>query len=819
MPLTNYIRLEIDGLQVDIDDAENFPLSISYKIEDGDNFQIKASADALGISLPATLRNDRIFNTFHNPGVEDLTIADSFKRFRACRCEIGGYDILVGKALLTEATHTNKPEGYEINAYGNNADWIIALKDSTLYDYLKYLSFDYTTANVIASWAFDGRDEQMPYVFAPVRYMLPFDNVAFDPLDTAAQKLAHYNTDPSYLRPALSAWYIIYKAFQSIGYKIKSNFFDTDYFRRMTLPWTFGAFPSSNGTKQEIHKFVAATYNPTDPLNHMGWGGSVDQYVDLNVVTPNIDANSVTGTYDNNSIANNVPDYSYLVSNQEMKWTYQTNENFGKQIVGLSIELPNSGHVTGNSDCVVDVHWFKNGSPVINLNTGLNFDNLVSADATYITLGGGQFAGDSTVFFSALVDPGDVISARVFLHMFKSTFGNADVLLRVAAFKFDYFKTPLDQSAKINFADYTFLKSYKFTDYLKGIIDDFNLSFNTDPVNKVIVIEPTHDYSTQHDQSQKRPGYINGDFVKWDKKQDLSKKSKVSLYSDGNREMIFRMKEDSSDGCFNIVKQRIQNAYQYKQDRITTLSNIWAVTKSMLGSGKYVLPDRFAKGVTEKENSFFSPCMHYQEVNWKAVTGVSPQLICIIPENISNTSASESSNSFAPKLAWYKGNVSGYGGWKFNGVSYTTIPFMFGVNYFDGGHEDPILSYCDEKIGSVIGLGLLRRFYLQRLAIIRNGQWYDTFFKLNNYDVSNLTHREHAIVGGQRWEITEIKNYKPCKEETTQCSLRKWVPISFEDYTAIYPSPNSINGFPNTSDIFETKYQPLMCLNSDIPQQ
>ena len=208
---------------------------------------------------------------------------------------------------------------------------------------------------------------------------------------------------------------------------------------------------------------------------------------------------------------------------------------------------------------MVDVHWFKNGSPVINLNTGLNFDNLVSADATYITLGGGQFAGDSTVFFSALVDPGDVISARVFLHMFKSTFGNADVLLRVAAFKFDYFKTPLDQSAKINFADYTFLKSYKFTDYLKGIIDDFNLSFNTDPVNKVIVIEPTHDYSTQHDQSQKRPGYINGDFVKWDKKQDLSKKSKVSLYSDGNREMIFRMKEDSSDGCFNIVSASCNN--------------------------------------------------------------------------------------------------------------------------------------------------------------------------------------------------------------------------------------------------------------------
>jgi hypothetical protein len=144
---------------------------------------------------------------------------------------------------------------------------------------------------------------------------------------------------------------------------------------------------------------------------------------------------------------------------------------------------------------------------------------------------------------------------------------------------------------------------------------------------------------------------------------------------------------------------------------------------------------------------------------------------------------------------------------------------MFGVNYFEGGENDPILSYCDEKIGSTIGVGLLRRFYLQRMAIIRNGQWYETFFKLNNRDVTNISHREHAIVAGQRWEIAEIKNYKPCKEETTQCSLKKWVPISHEDYSAVYPSQNSVNGYPNTSDIFETKYQPLMCLSSDIPHQ
>ena len=815
MPISNYIRLEIDGEEVEILDGESLPLSISYKIEDPDNFQIKASADALGIQLPATLRNDKIFNTFHNPGIEDLSINDSFKQFRSCRCEVGGYDVLVGKALLNKASHTTKPEGYEINAYGNNADWIIALKDSTLYDYLKSLSFDYTTANIIASWAFDGRNELTPYVFAPVRYQTPFDNLPFSIDDTTEQKLAHYVTDPSYLCPSLSAWYIIYKAFQSIGYRIQSSFFETDYFRKLTLPWTFGAFPSSSGTKQEIHKFLAASYSPGDPSgnNYFSWGGSHDVWMDLNPITPNIDPAAPIGTFDNNAVANATPDYSYNASNQEMKWTYQTNENFGKQIVGLSLEMIYDGHVTLGSVAVVAVQWYKNGSPVVNLETGVSYDEIIGHN------GGGDYAGTVTALFSAIVDPGDIISARCFLHQFKSTLGSADIHIRISGFKFDYFKTPLDVDAKINFDDYTFFKSYKFADFFKGIIDTFNLSFNTDPVNKVIFIEPTHDYSLDHDQSAKRTGYLNGDFVNWTEKQDLSKRSEVSLYSDGNREMVFRMKEDDQDGSFNIVKQRIQSAYQYKQDRITTLSNIWAVTKSMLGSAKYILPDRFSKGVTEKENAFFSACMHYTEVNWKGITGIAPQLIAIIPENISNTSASESGNKFSPKLAWYKGNVAGYGGWKFNGVTYNTIPFMFGVNYFEGGENDPILSYCDEKIGSTIGVGLLRRFYLQRMAIIRNGQWYETFFKLNNRDVTNISHREHAIVAGQRWEIAEIKNYKPCKEETTQCSLKKWVPISHEDYSAVYPSQNSVNGYPNTSDIFETKYQPLMCLSSDIPHQ
>jgi hypothetical protein len=129
----------------------------------------------------------------------------------------------------------------------------------------------------------------------------------------------------------------------------------------------------------------------------------------------------------------------------------------------------------------------------------------------------------------------------------------------------------------------------------------------------------------------------------------------------------------------------------------------------------------------------------------------------MVPENISNTSASEAENTFAPKIGYYKGNISGVGGWRFGTVEegygpLTTFPYLFSVNYKDGGENDPILSYSDEKIksgsGFVIGKGLLRRYYWSRLAIMRNGQWYNCWFRLKNTDVANQLHREYISYAG-----------------------------------------------------------------------
>ncbi len=157
----------------------------------------------------------------------------------------------------------------------------------------------------------------------------------------------------------------------------------------------------------------------------------------------------------------------------------------------------------------------------------------------------------------------------------------------------------------------------------------------------------------------------------------------------------------------------------------------------------------------------------------------------------------------------------------------TAFPLMFGVNYMPGGENDPVLSYSDEKIGNdtvgyQVGQGLLKRFFLQRMANIRNGQWHVASFRIKNYDVAMPWHREFKTYLGQRWELIAISGYNPMNEKSTQCTLRKWTPVSEDDNAAVYPSSQSIlngtlftlNAQTPTNDL---KYWPLKCLYSDIP--
>jgi hypothetical protein len=779
--MPNYISVKIGQMEVQVEKPEDLPVSIDYALEDSEDFTEKKSSNALSLVVPATLLNEKVANTFRNPDVADMTSGEVFRSNQPCIIESNGMELLVGKAFLTSATHTDKPVKYKFDLYGDNADWLIDLREATLYDFVKQITINFTRDTIVASWNYNGLDESKPYVFAPIRYRKPWNDARENYVQVDAKIIKDIDYPIEQMKPSISVYWIIYWGFKSIGYRVESKFFNLPYFRKAVMPWAWGNFLQGEGTNLEVHRFLAKSTEKSFTMS------KYDDYIDTKASN-----DSSNGGFDNNN------DYTYDPVTKEMKWTYKTNYNFGPMVAAFSITIDVDASASWNSDTEMKVRWFKNntsGAP-------LKEETLVSLNAP--ALGSATDKSIKTSFFntdnSVVVNPGDSIICKLYVHIFESKTGNGAIYAEVLEFKVEYFKIPI--GGTVDFANLTGFKKYKFLDFFKGIVGAFNLSFNTDATSKVLYIEPTHAYSTIDDLTLTNEGYFKNDFIDWNGKEDLTKEWEMVNFREYEREVSFKFKDDANDGILKVVQDRNVNK---------------------LAVGKYVFPERFKQGKKEVENAFFSPLMHYDVEQWKTITGIAPQIPVMVPENISNTSQSEADNTFQPKLAFYKGNLTGVGGWRFDGEILSTFPFMFAVNYKVGGQNDPIFSYSDEKIsdgsgGFVAGKGLLLRFFMQRMAIMRNGQWYSTWFRLQNRDVANQLHREYKSYSGHRWELIDIKDYRPLQQVPTACTLRRWAPVEQTDLDNTFPSSGSVlNGaMPNKLDV---KYNQLKCLATDVPTE
>jgi hypothetical protein len=781
MSRNNYISLEIDGVKADIDPEGQVP-TVSYQLENEEDFEQKKSAEILNLELPGTEINDQIHNTLHNPSVIDNTTDQVYDNFRPMRYIANGDEIFLGKYLPQFAIKVNgRVEKYNGKAYGLNGDWVIDMKEKTLFDFVNPRTHIFDVNTIIASWGFDGRNEATDYVYAPVRYRKPFGEYPAATEDNPDPQPLDDNVLIDDMKVSISIYWLLWRGFKSLGYRLVSQFMDTDYYRRSLLTWTWGGFNFLDDSRWEPLKFMAAQ-PPIDQVpNHAGvWtNGDYDGYPDLQVII----GPTAAGTFTNNpgtfEYTTGASPLSFM-----MVWHYNA-VNLGNVRVGLSVILSYFMSVANNSDIDIRVQWYKNGTLILDEPVdGVSAPTLGSRTKT-------EFGKE--LFFETDVSFGDYVGVRVKLHQFESGTGGADSTIDVESFQINYVKLGPGSTVDLK-NNYPKFKNYKWMDLLRGEIDMFDLLIQTDPIRKEVHIEPAHTYDIN---GTPYPGYYNRKQLDWSQKIDISKRSTFELFSDYERELVFKFRDDTNDGGLKKVQDRNQTT---------------------IGLAKYVLPERYKAEKKERENRFYSPVMHCKLETFKYITGTAPQLIAIIPENISNTSSSESENTYNPKRVWYKGNITGFGGWKFNGITYTALPYMFAVNYQPGGVNDPVLSYSDQIISGVIAKGLLKKFFLQRMAILRNGRRYVPInVMLNNYDIGNFLHRESIIIENIEYLLTSIKDYNPMKpKESTACNMWMFMPVSTRDADNSYPSIQSIQAGGIQSS-YDVKYWQHLLLTSDIP--
>lgn len=788
MPTTQYIQLTIGGRLFDVPTSDDLPVTIDFQMEDEDNFEQKKGATAFDIVVPATLDNSEAMNTFFNPMSEDLSPDNFLKDVQPFSMVAGGNEFMVGKAILKRARKTNVPKDMEVDLYARNGDWAIENSELTLHDVVTDQThiFDLSTATVPGvidtSWNYDGSTEGEEFVYAPARYRNTFSESDTDiPL--------------AGLKPAFFKYWLLYRGFKMAGYKVVSNFLDSEYFRRQVMPWTWGSFLYIDSPELDVLKFKAKLRTGICHFN-ISTNGTFTHPMDSGD-NFYIDNETTDGAFDNAGT------YDYL-SGTFMRFTYlpSLHAQFGDLQFIMRFYSQMSYTVTYGSDLTIDILWALNGTLV-------QLTNLLTVSAGPI---GSMINVDAvlqTTYLSPPMTSGDVLTARIVIGSnvgVTALASEIDVNFSVGSLYGETylemigFKTPV--GGIVDFKKHIGLKNYKWLDLFRGVIDEFNLQFQTDSIGKVVYIEPTHQYSLDSNPIASNPGYYSGALQDWTEKQDLNKITTIENYADYDQVFKIRYKNDENDGMYKLVSDR------YKTN----------ITEAM-----YQFPTRFKKGTREMENRFFGGSMHYKHEAFKSITGISPQLMCLIPENISNSSNPSSESLMLPKSAYYKGLVDRdvYGGWSLDGVDTYDLPFMFAVNYFQGGEDDPILTYCDQKIDPdgtpVKGMGLFKRFFWQRFAIMRHGKRMISSMALNNSDAMDFLQREYKIIGEGKYQLVAINGYRPLINDSTECTFWLWWPVSQEDYNNTFPSDNSVmHGIPDINTI-DPKYTPLICLHSDIP--
>lgn len=914
MPSTGFLQLEINSQPVELGEVNELGVSINYTLEYPESWENKQSSDVQGISLPATCNNDQVFNTFHNIAVEDNTPGQIHRNLMPFTLQSNGVTILQGKARLNGATYTDRPEAYNISLEGGNGDWLLDGQNLTIWDCVNPNPHTFDVATVQDSWTDFDTDEDHDYVYAPVRYRQPFNGEAQD-----------HGTDDTVniymLRPSLSVYWLIIRGFRQMGYTVKSDFFETLYFRGLVMPWTWGDFFDINSQITDGLSFKAAGPTPgtppigytefvsgfpiyfggsvgTDPsldIDNTGWkpwgpafgGGTyIDSPASPGYIENLTTHDSFANTYYHNFIINNeVPPagydnfglYSFDIPTGTMEYTLTVppalSSFIGSDITcnfALSLFCKTFCAVGGNHVRIY-IEVTKNG--VFQFDEEFTELSVVSGETRNFLL----FPTVHTFSVSGLND-GDVLEFR--LKHDVDTTGDAIILCSslqedvnpsttgASNWQYNYtteewenigggITTPdwqkmystlsmtglqLELGGQVHFQWYDSFRNYKFFDMLGGIVDMFDLEVQTNPMDKTVTIEPFSN-ATLSDGTDVTSYFDTERVVDWSAKQDLGVVNEVKLFAESERQIDFNLKQDGSDGGQNIWAARYKGSYLNNVKR-NTISNGQinnGVVAAVPGASRYMLPNRFSKGNKQKSNRFFSAVMHYKHEPWANLWPDTPasQLICIIPENVSDSSSGAITQVFEPKLAFYAGlqSFAGAGAWRWigdpaspwvdggtpNAIGFN-LPYMFAVDYTGHvatvpGQVAPVLTYSDQNVNGDVVPGLMRTWFLKRMAIMRNGQLLNANFRLNLDDICRFEHREVINLQNKgTFALIGIDGYNPLSDASCKCTMWKMVDPEETDANNSYPSGTSILTNPSVLDQYDLRYAKQLLFYSDIPQ-
>lgn len=279
----------IASQQIDLQQGELNKLLSNHAIVNAENIAARASSASTVIKAPGTRHNRRVFGNLHlGTSSQKITLNTP------ARIEVEGTVILKGNFRFIKAEQQGDQITYHFIIIGQNS-WAKLLSERALSD-LDLSDYDHYLSAEVILWSQANADKS---VF----------------LYTHPQPPATGSVEPRHFHLALNVRRLLHLIFNAAGYRLVSDFVDSDFFERL---WFYPSFQEKNNTEWELLEVKAGN---SAAINHTTGGGDPD----YNEITIPFDydnneyTNPGTGELENTGLKDpsnnyNTTTYSYTVS-------------------------------------------------------------------------------------------------------------------------------------------------------------------------------------------------------------------------------------------------------------------------------------------------------------------------------------------------------------------------------------------------------------------------------------------------------------------------------------------------------------------------
>jgi hypothetical protein len=822
---------------LEVSNSEDFPLNISYTVSDGKNLDARFGDYSQTFDLPATANNNRILNHIWKSNVDQ----SDKKLFgvKECRVLVNGIPFFDGMMQVKSSEHKGAPESYSCTLYGGNFSWMSTLKDKNLcevFDHGETFTFDYVNIENTFLQTQDTTHIQYPLI----------SRKDFNYSSTNTLSLQNYvnlrfvEQYPDW-QPAFYVKNIIEKIFTNIGYKIESNFMDTNHFKRLLSDFPFLKNDSQNSSNNfschvkrphmdnqllaenvllsdiqtsspdgdewytiKLNQSIddpSGTYNSSTGV----WTCALDGVYDMNVINGavfvqlngkgvDIGPNDYTFNCKNSSPNDEYWNFNtlsgVLAERDAWGWSYRVKvTNFNTGIVSF---LPN-----GNSPA--SMGWAPGAPNELHL---FPFGNLSCFNhADYLP-------GNTHPTCSQTFSVGDTMELQVGVAGVYLTGTNHDEPyvdlycgydntwpnsiapeLMIAYSGTEPFVGDTIKLNEILPCDVTQI------DYIKSISHLFNLYFTTDVQAKKVYIEPFNEFFKPTSEG-----------VNWDNIVDYSQPINDDYDIGLKRDLIIKYKTDSADKYAEALNNK---------------SNIWG-EENRLYNYKETLGEDYESGEVVLENPLFASTTQVwdNDAHDNPAMDKSPVLIPCIwkddapwsligPNNVFRPS--EIIEAFVPRIYYYAWEGSSIGTSLPSGLvtnsgvynTYVSFQWNIGLNEQDGQWypratfvdweeslhkitQRPSLSFSDQGFtapgnGQVNKVpGLYRTYYKNMIEQLKKAPRIRTVsVNLKLSDILNLDIRKLVYLDESWWRINRIVEFSPAKNLPTKVELIQWLDVGF----------------------------------------